>query len=280
MMGFAPANAGFVFALLYTLVVWMFAFFLLRPGPGANHYFSLAWTLVYGFTLCSMLASYILGFCYLEYVARFTFEGHVVEWTTFWVAIAAAVSAGIALCRSIGRQVNVLALCLLFLGIFIAGEEIAWGQHVQAVELTPSEFFQTYNKQNEITMHNLDVGIPYSHWFQAVLPLLLLIGFNLAQYHSRLVAQYSGFDFHPRVLVFSVLFGLYFFHSSLPYQVDVLDQGINVTWKQLLPTVLISHSSSQSEMSECLFVGVLLIAAVALVFVQARTSEQDEKISK
>jgi hypothetical protein len=48
-----------------------------------------------------------------------------------------------------------LQFTLVFLGLglfFLFGEEINWGQ--RALELEPSEFFKTYNFQDEISLHN------------------------------------------------------------------------------------------------------------------------------
>ena len=53
------------------------------------------------------------------------------------------------------RQRSVLA-ALVVLAAFGAGEEISWGQRLLGIEST--EFFQNYNKQQEINLHNLDIG--------------------------------------------------------------------------------------------------------------------------
>lgn len=62
---------------------------------------------------------------------------------------------------------------LLFLGIglfLLFGEEINWGQ--RALEIEPSEFFKTYNFQNEISFHNF-----FNPLFRFVYPAVGMFSF-------------------------------------------------------------------------------------------------------
>jgi hypothetical protein len=88
-------------------------------------------------------------------------EGGVVESLQVVVfAFAAAIAARTACrLRRGGRPEQALVLAVAAGGLaFVVGEEVSWGQ--QALGLTAPEFFQRYNVQREVTLHNL-TGMSY-----------------------------------------------------------------------------------------------------------------------
>ncbi len=58
-----------------------------------------------------------------------------------------------------GVLYGILAIGLLFVAI----EEISWGQRIFSIE--PPDYFKQHNVQNEISLHNLDIVQPLLHKF-------------------------------------------------------------------------------------------------------------------
>lgn len=84
-------------------------------------------------------------------------EDSVLEWTQVVVLAAAAVLAALLGARAVReeRRRDALAYLLLAAGcIFVAGEEVSWGQRVLGLE-TP-ESLAEINRQDELTLHNID----------------------------------------------------------------------------------------------------------------------------
>lgn len=86
---------------------------------------------------------------------RFTEEDGLLEWlTVLGYLVAAIVFAGLAINSLRKREPVVWFLILLTLGcIFVAGEEISWGQRLFGLK-TP-ELLAEVNYQNELTLHNI-----------------------------------------------------------------------------------------------------------------------------
>jgi hypothetical protein len=84
-------------------------------------------------------------------------EDSLLEWTQVAILAVAAVSATLLAVRSRreGRGRHALAYVTLAAGcIFVAGEEISWGQ--RAVGLETPEALAEINRQDELTLHNID----------------------------------------------------------------------------------------------------------------------------
>ena len=83
-------------------------------------------------------------------------ENSIIEWLTFicyFIAFVVSFSISITYYKS-----NQILFCLMYmvltLGLlFIAGEEISWGQRL--LHLKTPAFWAKYNDQNEITIHNI-----------------------------------------------------------------------------------------------------------------------------
>lgn len=118
-------------------------------------------------SIVSIVICWIVTFAFWEDKAvHLVDEDWLVEWTQFFLFIFASVycflvikgnhvyydSTSILICFSI----------FLVLLIFVAGEEISWGQRIFGIQ-TP-DFIKAINKQNEINVHNLKSIQRFRHW--------------------------------------------------------------------------------------------------------------------
>lgn len=102
-------------------------------------------------------------------------EDSPVEWLDFYCLVAAA-AAFIAGARRRWRRPRVgvaVGVGLALFCLFVAGEEISWGQRI--FRFRPLGFFQYRNIQGEVTVHNLDVG-----WIQPrMVAIAFMIGYGV-----------------------------------------------------------------------------------------------------
>ena len=110
-------------------------------------------------------------------------EDRFVEWASFWTFLLAAIGMTVAAARQWRRAHRVpwfLALVALFC-LFVAGEEISWGQRLLGFQ-SPT-FFQEQNFQQEVNLHNVVAtalrklalkGLIAGYGI--VLPLVVLVG--------------------------------------------------------------------------------------------------------
>lgn len=84
-------------------------------------------------------------------------EDSIIEWCSFlFFLLAVPFAAKIALLPGKQHHYQRLFFLILAAGLFfLAGEEISWGERV--FNFVPHDFFQAYNAQQEITVHNIDV---------------------------------------------------------------------------------------------------------------------------
>jgi hypothetical protein len=133
-------------------------------------------------------------------------------------ALALVVASGFALKTAIQLKRHTKTVALFYaiaaFGLlFVAGDEIAWGQRF--LGLTVPAFFQTHNTQGEVTVHNLgqisnSVGILYtliSLWGSAswiIAPKLKKFGLLVSYFTTRWYMFpyfYIGFIFNYRTLM-------------------------------------------------------------------------------
>lgn len=95
-------------------------------------------------------------------------EDRIVEWTTFWLFLAAGV---LGLRRAIQRRRLFDGLVALFC-VFVAGEEISWGQRL--IGFAAPEYFLRTNFQQELNLHNLPQSVQPG-WFL----MLALAGYGV-----------------------------------------------------------------------------------------------------
>jgi hypothetical protein len=105
-----------------------------------------------------------LYFFLLLFFLRFSFfpsfliigsEDHVIEWMTAFAFATVAVIATRSVYLFKSNWLLVAAFsCVTLISIFIAGEEISWGQRLLGLE--SPEYFMVQNVQEETTLHNLE----------------------------------------------------------------------------------------------------------------------------
>jgi hypothetical protein len=120
---------------------------------------------------CGLL---VLTLLYRPLFDSLTAEDGIIEWLQFTGFAVGAVAGAIAAfkLRPDHRFASV-AFTLFALGcLFIAGEEIAWGQRILGLE-TP-DALASINHQNEITLHNITKGFSMQFMFNM---FVLVIGF-------------------------------------------------------------------------------------------------------
>ena len=106
---------------------------------------------------------------------RLVQEDHWMEWATVWAFLLAAAAAAWAAHHQWWRHRR-LPWFLLGLGafcVFVAGEEISWGQRLFG--FTPPEYFLTDNFQQELNLHNVVASDLRQLAFQ-----LIVLGYGVA----------------------------------------------------------------------------------------------------
>ena len=227
-------------------------------SPGSRFQF---WLTIYIGVLGAMYFTIVLGFGYVEHMAPITREDGPVEWATSLTALTAAGIFTAAYWLRRREGLTGFSLVMALLCFVIAGEEIAWGQRVFGLQ--SPEFFAEKNLQKEITLHNLQIGVVKVHgWGQVLIPVLALFGFIVAQaaFPERM-RRLTGVRLSLPAAGVAVLFSIYFFVASYPFPGD--DLQTNVPLREAFLMFLQVHSSQLSELPELLFVGLLLLVAVA-----------------
>jgi hypothetical protein len=97
-----------------------------------------------------------------DFFLNMVLEDHFVENTQFFVILFASPLAVITarLLWSKNRLLSTIYILLGLTSIFIAGDEISWGQRILHFQ-TPSNI-SVHNNQNEFTVHNLDEFAKYT----------------------------------------------------------------------------------------------------------------------
>jgi len=116
----------------------------------------------------------LIGYFAPDHYQMLMQEDRPVEWTTVWLFLAAGV---IGLRNSIRHRRIFDGLVALFC-LFIAGEEISWGQRL--LGFYPPEYFLAHNFQQEANIHNLPGSFFKPKWifmialagYGVLLPLL------------------------------------------------------------------------------------------------------------
>ncbi len=101
---------------------------------------------------------YIMSWWPMNYLKEVVKEDHIIEWLQFWVLFVGGLLSLKKAWTSFSSSKRNWLFSLFFLGsglvfIFVAGDEIAWGQRLFG--LTVSEEVQLLNRQGEYTVHNL-----------------------------------------------------------------------------------------------------------------------------
>lgn len=131
------------------------------------------------FSVTALLATVCFVFFSSAYL-WLTYEDLIVEWTQFYFLLAAIVF----LLRTICRQQEYRWWLLLLLGmcLYVAGEEISWGQRLFNFDVP--QLFQRYNLQQETNLHNFIVG-PYDTQFKRLSEAAIALVLGCAAFYSH-----------------------------------------------------------------------------------------------
>lgn len=230
------------------------------------------WPAVYGSVLLAMTASFVLGFgVSSERMLRYVRENGPVEFTNFWVLVLAILAflGGAWYARREPRRWFLLGLAGLC--FFVAGEEVAWGQHLFYFDAPDA--IARYNYQDETTLHNLVVGGIPLHYAQSIGPVGIVILFLTWQWKfPNQARKYTGLKFSWPVAALLLLTGAFMFLSSFPFPDRVEDA---VPAARIPVAIFGMHSTAQSELAEGVFAVLMLLASIALV-IQVRRPSRDK----
>lgn len=187
---------------------------------------------------------------------RITAENSVMEWLQFLLVLGSSlIFARLSLRLFQSRQAGVGALCLLItLGtFFVAGEEIAWGQHIFGWS-TPEEL-EAVNVQRETTLHNISsahpifvYGVMLAGLYGTFMPLLR------AGLPDRIRSSPMNF------LLIPPLFLVPAFFMPFAYRFSRLVLGVDHMFPHLIFQI-----TKFSEVSElCLYFGLAVFAWINL----------------
>lgn len=195
-----------------------------------------------------------------------TAENSVMEWLQFLlILVSSLIFARLSWRLFQSRQTMIGALCLaMALGtFFVAGEEIAWGQHIFGWR-TP-EALKAVNVQQETTLHNISsahvifvYGMMLAGLFETVMALLGSVWWN-----KRRQSLVSRLLFPPLCLVPA-------FFMPFGYRFSRLFLGVDDLFRHL-----IFHITKFSEVTElCLYFGLVVFAWLNLHQLRSTTSSR------
>jgi len=102
-------------------------------------------------------------------------EDEALEWTTFWLFVAAGLTFGRHAWRARAQGLRAIwlpaGIALFCLGV--AGEEISWGQRL--IGFLPPTYFLEHNFQQELNVHNLA-----KKWLRQLVLLGVVLGYGVA----------------------------------------------------------------------------------------------------
>lgn len=121
---------------------------------------------------------YLMSLWPMNFLKEIVKEDHIVEWLQFWVLFIGGILSLMKAWAEFKSKKRNWLYFLFFLGtglafIFVAGDEIAWGQRALGLEV--SEEVLAANRQGEYTVHNLYAV----EWAVAYL-YAILSGFGIA----------------------------------------------------------------------------------------------------
>jgi hypothetical protein len=188
-------------------------------------------------------------------------EDHPVEWTQFAVVLLSSVIAGLAvpgLSRR-GLKVAVVIVVIYMVGAFVlAGEEISWGQRVFGLA-TPADL-ESVNRQHELNLHNIDVGVPIEMLLDLVEFCISLVGAGvplLTRLRRRPVPEFLR-TLSPPLLAVPL------FAQMLVYQ--IISTGLTAVRHREYDLVV----GFQEWAELCMYTG--LVVTTLVVFLRSRSS--------
>lgn len=183
-------------------------------------------------------------------LAKLYSEGGPTETMQFLCMLAASFVAGYSLTKvkfSDHRGIFSWLLLALICSIYVAGEEVSWGQHI--LSWSTPDYWKSFNDQAETNLHNM------TSWLDQKPRLLLLIGIIvgglitplLQKYKEEWVPQKFNIIYPPKYLCIPAFFCL---------AIQIID-GID---ERLEDLVIFERSSEIQEFYMFYFVLLYLLA--------------------
>ena len=156
---------------------------------------------IYGFIYVLPFGRNVIGISWFDW---FRTEDGPLEWLQFIFFLSASICCSIILWKTRGQRFRkqwVAWLILAFICLFIAGEEISWGERITGIG---SDFLRSINEQGESNLHN-------SEFFHHKLLDPSIIS-------SGLLFGWMGWNFWPEINALpKKYYSLYFLPVSLYY---------------------------------------------------------------
>lgn len=206
-----------------------------------------------------------------EFARLLTYESGWLEWFQFWCFLGGALGGAVAAWFQYRSHAPRTALFFLIFSIgtlFVAFEEINWGQWLLGIELP--QYFVENNTQKNLTLHNLKTIQPYLHFVTMLgasgIAVLALFGRSLCTWRippAAIPERYLALYFFP-----VAAFYLFTDYLSKPL-VSLGFEALKVGFDHRTAIIIFSDQ----EAFECLVAfGVLLYAGRALIFSSAARS--------
>lgn len=153
-------NAFFAFTRFHQSALWELTLFFsaLYFITKNNAWWRVHWKKFLLFLpIYSWFLFFLASFLPFDFLAHLAGEDNVIEYLQFFLLASGVMAASIGVYRA-GMSKNLKLGLFLFLVaitfIFLAGEEISWGQRI--FDLQPTEALRERNRQGEYTLHNLE----------------------------------------------------------------------------------------------------------------------------
>ncbi len=147
--------------------------------------------------LSVVIGGVVIAFFYTEYLSKYTKEDGILEYSTAVFLFFGAIYSLIRFGKNVKKKNILIALTSIgfFLALlFVAGEEISWGQRIFGIE--SSEYFKKQNTQSEMNLHNLKImGVKIN-----MLIFGKMLSFALAVYFMLVPFLYNRIKFIKQLL--------------------------------------------------------------------------------
>ena len=153
---------------------------------------------------------YLVSLWPFNYFLEIVKEDHLIEYLQFWVLIAGML-VSFYQSYKLYKQGNKWFILSLLVGLgflFLAGDEIFWGQRILGIQ-TPEALTES-NRQGETTIHNLYAVEWLVGWGYALIAILGVLGWDLTKVFFHRWPGFARF-FPDRSLVGYFVFPAVFF---------------------------------------------------------------------
>ncbi|KUK79653.1 MAG: hypothetical protein XD95_0227 [Microgenomates bacterium 39_7] len=130
-------------------------------------------TLVFLSPIIGFIALMLIRVWPFDFFLKFIEEDNFIEYAQFFVLLSGSLWIGyysLKAKRKSKKSTFIICLLMALSLFFVAGDEISWGQRIAGLE-TPETIAQ-HNRQNEITIHNLEIVSWMPGWVYLIISWL------------------------------------------------------------------------------------------------------------